>query len=113
MTYSIGSSARLRTALAGAVTFLSFASAALAQQVAPPVPTTAIPYSVYVASESGDIVTRIEVGPGGWRKANEVSVKLVPNEISGPHNVAVSPDANFWYVSIAHGTPNGSLWKFD
>jgi YVTN family beta-propeller protein len=42
-----------------------------------------------------------------------VSVKLVPSEISGPHNVAVSPDGKFWYVSIAHGTPNGSVWKYD
>ncbi len=76
-------------------------------------PTTETPYTLYVASESGDIVTRIEVGPQGWRKAAEVSVKLVPNEISGPHNVAVSPDGKFWYVSIAHGTPAGSVWKFD
>jgi YVTN family beta-propeller protein len=76
-------------------------------------PTSAAPYSIYVASEAGDIVSRIEVGPDGWSKAGEVSVKLVPNEISGPHNVAVSPDGKFWYVSIAHGTPNGSVWKFD
>ena len=75
--------------------------------------SSAAPYSIYVASEAGDIVTRISVGPDGWRKAGEVSVKLVPNEISGPHNVAVSPDGKFWYVSIAHGTPNGSVWKFD
>lgn len=76
-------------------------------------PRAAAPYSIYVASEAGDVVTRIHVGPEGWRKAAEVSVKLVPNEISGPHNVAVSPDGRFWYVSIAHGTPNGSVWKYD
>jgi YVTN family beta-propeller protein len=86
---------------------------ALSQQTSSAGPTSATPYSIYVASESGDVVTRIDVGQEGWKKAGEVSVKVVPNEISGPHNVAVSPDGKFWYVSIAHGTPNGSLWKFD
>lgn len=76
-------------------------------------PTASVRYTIYVASEAGDIVTRIDVGPTGWEKVREVPVKLVPNEISGPHNVAVSPDGRFWYVSIAHGTPNGSIWKYD
>jgi YVTN family beta-propeller protein len=26
--------------------------------------------------------------------------------------VAVSPDGRFWYVSIAHGTPYGAVWKY-
>src|SRR5205823_13376940 len=34
------------------------------------------------------------------------------NEMNGPHNVAVSPDGRYWYVSIAHGTPFGSVWKY-
>ena len=68
-------------------------------------PTASTPYTLYVSSESGDVVSRIEVGPNGWRKVREISVKLIANELSGPHNVAVSPDGRFWYVSIAHGTP--------
>ena len=87
--------------------FASFASIASAQQ-----PTAATPYSIYVSSESGDIVTRIEVGPDGWRKIHETGVGLVPTDIDGPHNVSVSPDGRFWYVSIAHGMPFGSVWKF-
>lgn len=75
-------------------------------------PASARPYSLYVSSESADLVTRIDIGPEGWKKANEVSVKIVPNEISGPHNLAVSPDGAFWYVSIAHGTPFGAVWKY-
>ncbi len=75
-------------------------------------PASAHPYSLYVSSESADLVTRIDIGPDGWKKAHEVSVKIVPNEISGPHNVAVSPDGAFWYVSIAHGTPFGAVWKY-
>ena len=78
----------------------------------PPVPSAARPYTLYVSSESGDIVTRIEVGPAGWRKVREVPVGVLPTDIDGPHNVAVAPDGRFWYVSIAHGTPYGSVWKF-
>ena len=75
-------------------------------------PMSTTPYTLYVSSESGDVVTRIEVGPSGWRKVKEISVKLIANELSAPHNVAVSPDGRFWYVSIAHGTPFGSVWKY-
>jgi len=75
-------------------------------------PTASTPYTLYVSSESGDVISRIEVGPNGWRKVREVSVKLIANELSGPHNVAVSPDGRFWYVSIAHGTPYGAVWKY-
>ena len=75
-------------------------------------PTAATPFTIYVSSESGDIVTRIEVGPSGWRKVREIPVGVVPTDIDGPHNVAVSPDGRFWYVSIAHGTPFGSVWQF-
>src|ERR1041385_2950641 len=78
----------------------------------PPAPSAPTPYTLYVSSESGDIVTRIEVGPGGWRKVREVPVGVLPTDIDGPHNVAVSADGRFWYVSIAHGTPYGSVWKF-
>ena len=78
----------------------------------PAQPTAAKPYTLYVSSESGDVVTRIEVGPSGWKKVKEISVKLIANELSAPHNVAVSPDGRFWYVSIAHGTPFGSVWKY-
>jgi YVTN family beta-propeller protein len=78
----------------------------------PPVPSAATPYTLYVSSESGDIVTRIEVGPAGWRKVREVPVGVLPTDIDGPHNVAVSSDGRYWYVSIAHGTPYGSVWKY-
>src|SRR5204862_12156 len=30
---------------------------------------------------------------------------------AGPHNVTGSPDGRYWYVTIAHGTPYGTLWK--
>ena len=89
------------------IALLLTTSAAFAQ------PTAATPYTLYVSSESGDVVSRIEIGPNGWRKVREISVKLIANELSGPHNVAVSPDGRFWYVSIAHGTPYGAVWKYN
>lgn len=95
----------MRTSLLASLLVLS-ASVAFAQ------PTAATPYTLYVSSESGDVVSRIEVGPDGWRKVREISVKLIANELSAPHNVAVSADGRFWYVSIAHGTPFGSVWKY-
>ncbi|HEY2805052.1 MAG TPA: hypothetical protein VGI92_04255 [Gemmatimonadales bacterium] len=75
-------------------------------------PTSATPYTIYISSESGDIITRIEVGPDGWHKAKEIPVGIMPTDIDGPHNVAVSPDGRFWYISIAHGMPYGSVWKY-
>lgn len=75
-------------------------------------PVANAPFTIYVSSESADIVTRIEVGPGGWRKVREIPVGVLPTDPDGPHNVAVSPDGRFWYVSIAHGTPWGSVWKY-
>src|SRR5437016_3234738 len=35
----------------------------------------------------------------------------MPTDIDGPHNVTISPDGKYWYVTIAHGTPYGTLWK--
>jgi YVTN family beta-propeller protein len=86
--------------------------AALSLVLQEPAPTSAQPYSLYISSESADLVTRIEVGPGGWRKLREVPVGILPTDPDGPHNVAVAPDGRFWYVSIAHGTPWGSVWKY-
>ena len=77
-----------------------------------PEPRAATPFSLYVSSESGDFVTRIEVGPDGWRKVREVPVGILPTDPDGPHNVAIAPDGKSWYVSIAHGTPWGSVWKY-
>ena len=36
----------------------------------------------------------------------------MPADVDGPHGVAVSPDGRFYYVTTAHGTPYGSLYKF-
>jgi YVTN family beta-propeller protein len=96
-----------------AAALLALAAAAAAPRAdAQPSPTTTRPFSLYVASESGDRVTRLRVDSLGWRVERVISVKTNPTEVAGPHNVAVSPDGRSWYVSIAHGTPFGSVWKF-
>jgi len=36
-----------------------------------------------------------------------------PADIEGPHGVVASPDGRVFYVSMAHGRPNGWLEKYD
>src|SRR5258708_22603468 len=68
-------------------------------------------YAILVASESGDIVTQLTWDGTSLAVAKVVPVGIMPADINGPHNVAVAPDGSAWYVTIAHGTPYGSLWK--
>jgi YVTN family beta-propeller protein len=68
-------------------------------------------YRILVASESGDIVTQLVWDGTTLTAAKVVPVGVMPADIDGPHNVTVAPDATAWYVTIAHGTPYGSLWK--
>jgi DNA-binding beta-propeller fold protein YncE len=37
----------------------------------------------------------------------------MPSDIDGPHNIAAAPDGKSYYVTIAHGTPYGSLWRLN
>lgn len=46
---------------------------------------------------TGDVVSRIPLDPR-------------PGELDEPHGIAVSPTADFWYATVAHGEP--TLWKF-
>jgi YVTN family beta-propeller protein len=68
-------------------------------------------YRILVASESGDIVTELTWDGAALAVAKVVPVGIMPADIDGPHNVTVAPDGSAWYVTIAHGTPYGSLWK--
>lgn len=68
-------------------------------------------YRILVASESGDIVTELTWNGTALAVSKVVPVGLMPADIDGPHNVAAAPDGSVWYVTIAHGTPYGSLWK--
>ncbi|MEO8634119.1 MAG: YncE family protein [Gemmatimonadales bacterium] len=68
--------------------------------------------TAYVASEAVDVVSRIQFGPGGATVQKVIKVDPRPSETDGPHNLNISPDHRYWYTSVAHGTPNGTLWKF-
>ncbi len=70
-------------------------------------------YRLVVVSESGDIVTWIRVEGGRLVTDRVVPVGIMPADIDGPHNVVVAPDRRSYFVSIAHGTPYGSLWQLD
>src|SRR5829696_6113991 len=69
-------------------------------------------YLALVASESVDQIAVVRFGPSGIRIERTNTTGIMPADVDGPHGVAVSPDAKFYYVSTAHGTPFGFLWKY-
>jgi len=70
-------------------------------------------YRLVVVSESGDIITWIRVKDGKLESERVVPIGIMPADIDGPHNVTIAPDNKSYYVSVAHGTPYGSLWRLD
>src|SRR5204863_6724795 len=54
----------------------------------------------------------VRFGSAGAAVDHEVTTGIMPVDIDGPHGLAVSPDRKYYYVSIAHGQPFGSLWKY-
>jgi DNA-binding beta-propeller fold protein YncE len=69
-------------------------------------------YLVYVLSEGADQISLIRFGPGGARIDHELPTGDMPTDIDGPHGIAISHDKQFYYVSLAHGRPFGSVWKY-
>ncbi|MFZ5623410.1 MAG: YncE family protein [Gemmatimonadota bacterium] len=106
---------RPRHLLRALATLLPLGATALAAQApraAQPEPP-AKDYVALVASESVDRVTKIRFGPLGVKIEQEIPVGVMPTDPDGPHGVAVAPDGKTWFVSTAHGTPFGYLWKMD
>jgi DNA-binding beta-propeller fold protein YncE len=69
-------------------------------------------YLVYVLSEGADKITLVRFGPAGARIDHEIDTGDMPVDIDGPHGIVVSPDRQFYYVTLAHGRPFGSVWKY-
>jgi DNA-binding beta-propeller fold protein YncE len=69
-------------------------------------------YRLLVASEGNDEVALVTYGPGGAKVETRRKVGTNPTELAGPHGIAVSPDGGFYYVTTAHGMPNGALYKY-
>ncbi|MCY3964021.1 MAG: YncE family protein [Acidobacteria bacterium] len=69
-------------------------------------------YYAYVCAESEDEVSLIRFGPSGIEVTKTITVGSFPAEIEGPHGINVSAGGRYWYVSIAHGNPFGSIHKY-
>ena len=69
-------------------------------------------YLVYVVCESADKIALIRFGAKGAKVEREIPTGLMPNDIDGPHGIVVSPDKQFYYVSLGHGRPFGAVWKY-
>lgn len=82
---------------------------------APPVVAQTRPdkdYLVYVLSESADRITLVRFGPHGARVDHDLHTGEMPTDINGPHGLAIAPDKKFYYVSLGHGRPFGTVWKY-
>jgi DNA-binding beta-propeller fold protein YncE len=84
---------------------------ALAAGIAQPAAQTG-GYVVAVASEAADKLTFVRFSGGAARVESEIDTGIMPTSVDGPHGLAVSPDGKFFYVSLAHGQPNGTVLKY-
>ena len=69
-------------------------------------------YLVYLVCESADKIVLLRFGPGGLHIENQTRTGVMPTDVNGPHGIAVSPDKQYFYVSVGHGRPDGSVWKY-
>lgn len=69
-------------------------------------------YFVFAAAEGNDQIYLIRFGPSGIHVDRTTTTGIMPTDVDGPHGVAMSPDGKFYYVTTAHGTPFGYLWKY-
>lgn len=96
----------------GGVVLAALLAATVARaQAAAPVPPSQ-DYYVFVASEGNDEVALVRFGKAGASVERKRKVGTNPTELLGPHGLAVSPDGRWYYVTTAHGAPNGALWKY-
>ena len=98
----------MRLPASATVSLLSLLLAPLAAAPAPPTRT----YYVYVVSEATDQIQLVRFGPGGLTLDHALTTGALPTDVDGPHGIAVAPDGKHYFVSIGHGAPYGSLWKY-
>lgn len=105
----------MRMSLAGLLlaTACSAGSGSGAPAPEPAASAATFEYLIGVSSESGDIVSWIRPGNDTLTVERVVPIGIMPADIDGPHNVAMAPDQGSYYVSVAHGTPHGTLWRID
>lgn len=69
-------------------------------------------YLFYVLSEAADKISLVRFDGSKATVAQQIDTGDMPIDIDGPHGIAISPDRKFYYVSIAHGRPFGTVWKY-
>lgn len=71
-------------------------------------------YRAYVAAESEDEVAVVRFTPStGLEVERVITVGRLPAEIEGPHGIFFDPSGDYWYLTLGHGFPNGTLLKYD
>ena len=102
----------LRAAVIGLALMSGVASGTVgADQNQPPRPSKQ--YWVYVGAESADLLHRIRFGPDGTVVEKSLTIGELPNEMEGPHGLAISADGRFLYMTTGHGRPDGKWWKYE
>ena len=66
---------------------------------------------LFVGLESEDAVAVVD--PETGQVVKKIPVGISTEDIEGVHALATSPDGRYYYLSIAHGWPYGSVWKMD
>lgn len=104
--------------MAGAA--LALGCSAASPRPAPVPVTAAMPavtperdYLVLIAAEATDQITLARFGAGAAKVERLQMTGLNPSEPDGPHGLAVAPGGATFFVTTAHGTPFGSLWKYN
>jgi 6-phosphogluconolactonase (cycloisomerase 2 family) len=69
-------------------------------------------YQVYVASEAADKISILRFDGTSFHVERQFDTGVMPVDIDGPHGLALDPSGTSLFVSIAHGQPNGTLWKY-
>lgn len=70
-------------------------------------------YLVAVASEAADRISLVRFANGTGRVESDIPTGVMPMAIDGPHGLASSRDGRFFFVTLAHGQPNGMALKYD
>jgi len=70
-------------------------------------------YYVYANAESEDEVALIRFDGRQAEVLKTISVGAWPTETEGPHGIAVDPNGKYWYLTLAHGLPYGTLLKYE
>jgi DNA-binding beta-propeller fold protein YncE len=86
------------------------AAAAAAGASAPRVTAPGGPWRIYVGTESADAVAVVDGRT--WTIERQIPVGISVEDIEGVHGLRLSPDGRHWYITLAHGFPYGTLWKF-